>query len=285
MKKVIWRPKAVSRTALILIALVAGAGMLVVEHWKVVKQRPYYDEKFAAAQLADEAFERIYQVRNSRTTIDPEFDPLETGLIGVADSSVTSVHGVLRSKQTSANPNFAAVVVDMLKRAGVKKGDVVGVGYSGSFPALNICTTAALQTLEVEPVIISSGAASEWGANIEDFIWIDMEKILFDEGIFKHRSVAATLGGDDDNGARVDVEGVVAIQRSIENSGIQLITTTTFEENVEARVKIIREKAGQRRIAAYINVGGGAASAGTSVGKKMFDEGLNMRPHPACPLN
>lgn len=284
MKKVIWRPKAVSRTALLLIALLAGVGMLMVEQWTVIRERPYYGEKLKAAELADQAFRRIYGERVRRgPEIDPEFDPLESGLIGVANSSVTSVRGVLKSKQTSVNPNFAAVIVDMLKRAGVKEGDVVGVGYSGSFPALNICTTAAIETLNAEPVIISSGAASEWGANIPDFIWLDMEKLLHDEGIFHYRSVAATIGGDDDLGQGVDTEGVVDIQRAIERAGVPMLAAASFEESVAARIEIMRERAGRKGIAAYINVGGGSVSAGTSVGKKIFNEGLNLRPPARMP--
>ena len=150
MKKVIWRPKAVSRPAMILIALGSVIGMLLLEVEKntgKLKRRPYYQEKIEAAEMAQRAFQEIYSARTKIREINPEYDPLETGLIGVNISTVTSVNGVLPAKQTAANPNFAAVVVDMLREAGVKEGDYVGVGLSGSFPALNICTVCAIETL------------------------------------------------------------------------------------------------------------------------------------------
>jgi len=283
MKKVIWRPKAVSRPALILIALLSCVGMLVVENWKQPRERPYAGEKLAAAELAQEAFKKVKQLRMRIKEIDPEFDPLETGLIGVNMSPVTSVNGVLPSKQTSCNPNFAAVVVDMLKRAGVKEGDVVGLGLSGSFPALNICSIAAVETLKAKPVIISSGAASQWGANLPELLWIDMEKALHDEGIFQHRSIAASIGGDEDRGRNLSPEGVVAIRTAIERCELPLIEAETFAEAVDIRIRMMDDAAERRGIKAYINVGGGAVSAGTNVGKKLFDEGLNLRPPPRLP--
>lgn len=287
---------------MILIALVSGVGMLMVENWKVPRERPYYEDKLAATDLAQEAFNQVKSARMKVREIDPEFDLLETGLLGINTSSVTSVHGVLPSKQTSCNPNFAAVVVDMLKRAGVKRGDVVGVGFSGSFPALNICTLAALQTLEADPVIISSGAASEWGANLPELLWIDMEKLLHKEpnpeaepdfkvgdtpfefdGVFNYRSIGVSIGGENDQGENLSPEGMVAIEEGILRCELPIISGATFEEAVDARIEAIEGYAGRRGIKAYINVGGGAVSSGKAIGKKLFDEGLNLRPPVRMP--
>ena len=44
----------------------------------------------------------------------------------------------------------------------MKKGDAVAIGYSGSFPALNICVMAAVETLQLEPIGIASASASQW---------------------------------------------------------------------------------------------------------------------------
>ncbi len=286
MKKVIWRPKAVSRPAMILIAIMSAVGMLVVEAEKNngdPKKRPYYEEKLEAAELAQRAFDEIKAARMKIKEIDPAYDPIETGLIGVNMSSITSVNGVLPSKQTAANPNFAAVVVDMLKRAGVNEGDVVGMGLSGSFPSLNICSIAAVETLGAEPVIISSGAASQWGANLPELLWIDMEKQLYDQGVFEHRSQAVSIGGDEDKGENLPPEGLVDIQAAIERCELSQISAEDFTGAVDARIKLMRDKAQRRGIKAYINVGGGAVSAGSSIGKKLFDEGLNLRPPTRMP--
>ncbi|WP_442484378.1 poly-gamma-glutamate system protein [Aeoliella sp. SH292] len=283
MKKVIWRPKAVSRPALMLIALLSGVGMLMVERLRVDREQPYFDLKIAATETADRAFNEIKKQRMKVKEIDPAYDPLETGLIGINMSVITSVNGVLPSKQTSANPNFAAVLVDMLMRAGVKEGDMVGVGLSGSFPALNVCTITAIETIGATPLIISSGAASQWGANLPEFMWIDMEKLLYDQGIIEHRSLAASIGGDEDSGKNLSPEGIVAIQAAIERCDLPMIIANDFTGAVDERMRLMREEAGLQAIRAYINVGGGAVSAGTSLGKKLFDAGLNMRPPMRMP--
>lgn len=287
---------------MILIALLSGVGMLMVENWKVPRQRPYYQAKLDAADLAQSAFSLVKSARMKVKEIDPEFDLLETGLLGINTSPVTSVHGVLPSKQTSLNANFAAVVVEMLKEAGVKEGDVVGVGLSGSFPALNICTLAALQTLKADPVVISSGAASEWGANLPELLWIDMEKLLHKEanpeeepdfmvgdtpfefdGVLNFRSIGVSVGGENDQGENLSPEGMVAIEEAILRCELPIISGTTFQEAVDARIDAIDNYAGRRGVKAYINVGGGAVSSGKAIGKKLFNEGLNLRPPVRMP--
>jgi poly-gamma-glutamate system protein len=122
-------------------------------------------------------------------------------------TSVTSNTGSLPAKQTSINPNFAAVVVQLLKRAGLEEGDVVAIGFSGSFPALNVAVMAAVSVLGLKPIIISSNAASQWGANDPDFLWIDWERTLAAKHIFNFRSVAASIGGIEDRGLGMTPEG------------------------------------------------------------------------------
>ena len=179
MKKIYWRPRAVSRPALILIALISLAGLMVVERWKVETPQPYFEEKLAAAKLAQEAFD-VDQggARSTSARRSTRRSTRESGLIGMPMSPVTTVSGDVSAKQTSVNPNFAAVIVEMLKEAGVQEGDVVAVGMSGSFPALNICTYAACETLKVKPLVISSASASQWGANVPALLWPDMERLL-----------------------------------------------------------------------------------------------------------
>lgn len=268
---------------MILIAMLSLIGLLMVERFRTPQRQAFFQEKMEATELAQRAFREVAGLRTRVREINPENDPLETGLIGVNMSSITSVNGVLPSKQTSANPNFAAVVVDMLKRAGVKAGDVVGVGLSGSFPALNICTIAAIETIGARPVIISSGAASQWGANLPDLLWIDMEKHLYDQGIFEHRSIAASIGGDDDIGKNLSDDGRTDILAAIQRCELEQIGSKDFIEAVDQRVKLMRAEADRQRIACYVNVGGGAVSAGSSVGKKIFNEGLNLRPPVRMP--
>lgn len=279
MKKVYWRPRAVSRPALVLIAVVSVLGLLVVEFQQHERQRPYFAEKLEAARAAKRAFDVVKEARvRMGPPIDPTVDPYETGIIGLIQSPVTSVAGVLPAKQTAANPNFAAVLVEMLKEAGVREGDVVALGCSGSFPSLNICAYAACETLKTEPIAISSGAASQWGGNVPDLLWIDMERILAEQGALKTRSLAASIGGFEDQGLGLTDEGRELVKEAIERNGLKLIEEADFDKNVEDRLKMYRDAAQGKPIKCYINVGGGAVSVGRATGKKLFHPGLNFRP-------
>jgi len=248
MKKIYWRPRAVSRPALILIALIAVAGLSVVERWKVKNEQPYLKEKRAAAVLAERAFEVIRDARiDMGPPIDETIDPTKSGLIGLPMSSVTTVSGDVSAKQTSINPNFAAVIVQMLKEAEVQEGDVVAVGLSGSFPALNICTYAACETLKLKPLVISGASASQWGANVPHLLWPDMELLLRrrgkkvpilgddgkpalddngqptfkEEGLFNITSIACSIGGYQDRGLGLNEDGLRLVKASIERNGLQ----------------------------------------------------------------
>ncbi len=276
MKKLYWRPQKVSLRLLWIVALVAVAGLIFAETFHVREKQPNYSEKLQAAKLALQAFQVIGQERaRMGHPIDPEADPAGSGLIGELITSVTTNPGHLPSKQTSVNPNFAAVVVHLLKRAGVGEGDRVAVGMSGSFPAINICVLAALRVLKVDPIIISSTGSSQWGANLPDMTWPDMERLLAEKMVFPFRSVALSRGGIDDRGLGLSKKNRKMLDEIIERNKLTALTVKNYAESVEKRMAFYREHAGAADIKAYINVGGGATSVGTKVGKRMFKPGLN----------
>lgn len=279
MKKVYWRPKAVSRTGLALIGFTALVGLVVVESVKIERRQPHYDEKMAATELAVEAYGVIYDARMELGyDIDETMDLTESGVLGLAMSEVTSLAGDVTAKRTSINPNFAAVAVQMLHDAGVEKGDVVAIGVSGSFPGINACVYAAVETMELQPIIMTSGAASQWGANLPDLLWVDMERILAERGVFKSRAIAASIGGFEDRGLGLSDEGLRTIEDGIQRNNLPKFKAETFEEAVEERMAMYEKRAGGKPIKAYINVGAGTVSVGRTLGKQMFNPGLNMTP-------
>lgn len=279
MKKVYWRPQGIPRRAMLLIALLSLASFVAVEKFPRVVKQPWHAEKLAAARLTGEAFKAIKTERIARgIPIEPEADPLQTGLIGHSITPVTSNSGYISAKRASVNPNWAALVVHWLKRAGVEKGDVVAVGVSGSFPALCIATLAAVQTLDLTPIVIASASASEWGANDPNFMWLDMEKVLHERKIFGFRSVASSRGGIDDKAFGISEEGRKLIDAAITRNGVERIDSDSLVQGVEERMRIYDAQSANRPIKAYINVGGGTASVGTHVGKKQFSPGLNLEP-------
>ncbi len=276
MKKLYWRPQKISLRLLWLVALVSVAGLIFAETYYVREKQPYYKEKIDAARLAGEAFQLIKKVRKRmRNQVDPESDPTGSGLIGEVMTSVTTNPGHLPSKQTSINPNFAAVVVHLLMKAGVEPGDKIAVGFSGSFPAINICVLAAINILKLDPIIISSVGSSQWGANLPNMTWPDMERLLFDRKVFPYRSVAVSRGGIDDRALGLPKDGRKELDSIIERSGVPALMVKSYDDSVKTRMELYRQYSAGREIKTYINVGGGTSSVGTKVGKRIFKPGLN----------
>ncbi len=273
MKKIYWRPQGTSIRILILICAFSIGGFISVEKFQRNVKQPHYEEKSAAARLASEAMEFLKKERLKRgLKIGTESDPAESGLIGSRMTLVTSDAGDLEAKQASVNPNFAAVVVELLKQGKAKEGDTVAVSFTGSFPALNVSVCAAIQTLKLTPIIISSVGASQWGANEPDFLWIDMEHALNNHGIFSFRSVAASIGGKSDQGKEMSPKARELLIKAIEErNSLTLIQSATIHENVDHRMKIYHQNAAPKL---FINVGGGVISVGKRAYRKLLRPGV-----------
>ncbi len=285
MKRIYWRPTGVSTNELLVIAAIAVAAVVIVEAFPERTSELYLKQMLEASHLAGDAMDVLRIERAHRKiAIDPIADPTGSGLIGVAMSEVTSNTGNLLAKQTTINPNWAAVAVQLLREAGVQEGDTVAVGVSGSFPALNVSVYAAIVTLHLEPIVISSVSASQWGANHSKFLWLDMERVLVDKKVFPIRSVAASLGGAEDRAAGLSEEGIARLHRAISRSKLQLIDPENYAESVVERMAIYRDLSGEKPIRAYINIGGGTSSVGTRRSKYAFQPGINTRTPPRVAL-
>jgi poly-gamma-glutamate system protein len=186
--------------------------------------------------------------------VDPAADPNGTGLIGVERSVTTTSLGSLEAKRTTTNPGFAALMVRLLRDAGVRRGDVVGVGASSSFPALIVATLAAAEVMGVEPLVISSLGASDWGANIPGFGWLDMEECLSREGLAGSVPIARSLGGEGDLGLDMDPEGRALIASRVRAGSVPFIDEPSLEGNVAARMARYRER--PPALKAFIHIGG-----------------------------
>ena len=88
-------------------------------------------------------------------------------------SLITTDEGDLDAKLTTLDPNFSAVIVDLLFTAGLEN-DTIAVMLTGSMPGANIALLSACQVMGIHPIIISSIGASQWGANqvtLRGLIW------------------------------------------------------------------------------------------------------------------
>lgn len=261
------------------LAVVAVASLLaflaVEQTTRDVKQK-WYAEKLEAATLAARAQKCIRDYRLEKGVfVDDVNDPNETALIGQDLTPITTDRGDIEAKLASTNPNVAAIVVELLKEAGVREKDHVAVAVTGSFPAVNIAVFAALRTLGATPVVITSVGASNWGANDPAFTWLDMEKLLEAQGIFRIRSVAASIGGGGDVGRGLSPEGRAMIVQAIRRNGTTFINEEHLERSIERRMKIYDAASKGHPIRAYINVGGGIASLGTVVNGTIIPGGLS----------
>ncbi len=235
MRGMYWKPEGASQVQRALVAALAITGLVAVERFPSEEQQPYYAEKTLAARTAKEAMDVIRDASEKRgLPYLAKTDPSGSRLIGKVLSPITSGSGSLVSKQTTVNPNFAAVVVQWLKDLGIKSGDVVAVGLSGSFPAMNIAVYSAMHQLGVEPIIISSTAASQWGANNPGFTWLDMESLLRKHEVFPYKSVAASLGGVGDEAIGLTGRGHKLLIRAIERNEIPGIGAVQPETNSPA---------------------------------------------------
>ncbi len=278
MKRVYWRPQKVSKKGLAAICIGALIGLSLVLRSPIEITDHHRELKWAAARKAATLFTAIKQERLRRgLEVEAGFDPAHSGVVGGAMSLVTSRPADLRSKQTSVNPNFAAAIVDMLTQAGVQPGDTVAVGWSGSFPAFNMSLCAALETLQARPLIIASATASQYGANLPELMWLDMENVLREQGHIQCRSAAVTIGGGADRGLGMPASALAHIDVVARRNQIPMMHSTARSQAVRQRMKLYRELAGGQPIKVYVNVGGGVASTGGEQGKHLFQPGLNQR--------
>lgn len=270
------RPRKPPDLGLLALTLAGLCGLAWIEWHPKPAPQPHFEEKRAAAENASRGFAALHDARLRLGPLQPvSFDPARTGLVGEPMTTVTSYPGSLVAKQTSLNPNFAAVVVGWLRCAGVHHGDCVAVGLSGSFPSINLCTLCALETIGAEALVVSSLGASQWGANRPDWLWLDQEAALRAAGVFRTRSAAATLGGVQDMGFGLSDEGRLLLRLGAQRHGVPLLDSSTFEIGIDERMALYDKLAGGRRIAAYVNVGGNTLSVGTDEGKTQFPPGLS----------
>jgi poly-gamma-glutamate system protein len=241
--RVYWRPSQIPTGALVVLAIISLGGMLMVETMLQQETIGDYGLMVAAARQTEEGMVSLRAVRERVRRIDIDVDPLDSGMIGVSSSPVTSLAGHLPAKQTTVNPNWAAAVMKMLQEAGVKPGDAVAVAVSGSFPMLNLAAYVAMERLGVEPIVIVSGSASQWGANLPGLTWIDMARELRAAGLIKTTEVAASLGGAEDRGIGVSERGKDIIRKAIKRAELRFLLPATLEEAVAKRIGLYAQYA------------------------------------------
>ena len=245
---------------------------------KTIDVSPSYKDKVTSAKLMKNAMHALKDYRMEQSVfIDIENDPNETGLVGGPFSLITTDEGDLDAKLTTLDPNFSAVIVDLMYQLNLQRNDTVAVLMTGSMPGANIAVLTACKALGLFPISISSLGASQWGANQVDFTWLDMEKILFDKGFISSTSIAASIGGRNDMGRLLSPQGRSIILENINHHNIPVIKKKRLAENINERMDYFKKYQSIDSYKAVINVGGGVASLGTSFNLKLLPPGVVNR--------
>jgi len=236
-------------------------------------------DTLASAQAAMKMQQAVEVVRagflSRGLRFDDAVDPNHTGLVGDEYTGLTTTLGNLEAKRTTTNPAMAGMMAQLLKEAGVKKGDTVAVGCSGSFPSMAIATLAASEALGVTPLMIASLGSSSYGATRTEMTLLDILTMLDSAGVFNRVPEAVSLGGADDVGNEFESEVRMALVEKIKRSGIPFLFEPDLQQNVARRLRLYFGANGSRRIAAFVNIGGNFADLGTSPLILKLEPGIN----------
>ncbi len=271
-----FRPAIQQTRVLVGIAVFNLLVFLIASKSTVVAEARGYTEKIESARLMQSAMQTLKESRTGADAVfvDVENDPNETALVGPQYSLITTDEGNLDHKLTTLNPNFAALFVDLLLEAGCQPGDPVAVAVTGSMPGANLALYSAMSVLDLEPFIITSVGASQWGATDPWFTWLDMETILKNAGVFEFKSSAASIGGKGDTGKGVSLRGRELLWESIYRNNIALIQEANLLQSMDVRQSTYEGNLPLDQYKAYINIGGGAASVGPSINARLIPTGV-----------
>lgn len=248
-----------SNTNYLALAVLTLVFILASDLFLIQVKRKNYSKKLEASEL---------NLQAQLTLRNENFD-----LIGEEITVITTDLGDSLSKQISTNPNFAAAFIQMFDEIGIKKGDTVSVGITGSFPAINIAFYSACKVSGIYPIVITSVGASQWGANKPNETWLDFEKFFNEKGIFPYKSIAASIGGKSDIARDLSVEGRIILSNTIQRHGTRFIKANSIVESAKERVAIFDSVS--TNVKAFVNIGGGVASLGVG-NSKFISPGVNL---------
>ena len=256
------------------LAVIAVAGT----QWLTRSAEPFNDQMAVAASRMHDATTVLAEYRVAHgLPLDPD-DVNQTGLIGTFFSSLTTTIGTLEAKRTTTNPNMAALAVRLLIEAGVRDGDAIAVGASGSFPAILLAVLCAADALDLDIGLIVSLGASQWGANLVEFTWLEMQDVLIRAGLLpsSYSADAVSFGGTNDVGTDLPRDVRDALRMQVAASGVPLIEEPELPTNVAERTRVYRDAVGGKPIAAFVNIGGAWANVGAGEAPLALSPGVNI---------
>ena len=181
----------------------------------------------------------------------------DTTVVGYRFTSLTTTLGSYAIKRSSENPVAAALMLRLLKDAGVSSDSVVVINASGSFPGFLLATLSACAALGIQPYVIASVGSSSYGANIPGNTIADM---LLQDNVrsLGFTLLAVTPGGSGDQGFVLDEDELKRVSLALENFRVPFIRPENLAAAIELRTFMFREAGAEL----LINIGGGHAAIG-----------------------
>lgn len=262
-----------SNAALLVLIAVSIIVVAAVERFAFsTVELPYTAKMHEAADLCASWFDSISELKRSRGIVTNSGTGTRYAqMIGDDFSLVTTTLGSLESKETAANPDFAALIARWCIESGIDSTSTVGVTLSGSFPSLAIATLAATQTVGAESVVISSLGSSTFGANQPGALWCDFEKHLAETAGLRHLSRMVTIGSENDRGEGLSEEGVDVIKTSAAACGVALYIPGTLNEAIARKYALLNDSG----VDLLINIGGNQAALGKCAHASTYPNGFS----------
>lgn len=252
MKQKKYKKTAALVAALLWSLLCLGACLLL----PVEEAADDYDVKLHACTLLAQWEQEILQKKQLLgIPVDTE-DTFRSGLIGEDYTELTTTYGALEAKRTTTDPMMAALVVQLLREAGMHSGGRIGAGFSGSFPGLNLAVLAACEAMGIEIVYIASVGASTYGANQPGMTFPDMARFLLESDLLQTAPAGITPGGQDDMGYDMDPDLLAQALDRAAAAGFPLLLEPDYVSNLAARMDAYGA------IDCFVGVGGNLTTVG-----------------------
>lgn len=244
--------------AITAIAVLLWLAVFFIQQAGGVVKADNYDEKLEAAKLMQRCVDGVKGYKQQRGIALSPLDIHSTGMIGDEFNGLTTTLGEIGAKRTTAQPDMAALAIQMLEKAGVKRGDRVGVNLSGSFPAMNLAVLSACAVMELDVVCFAAVGSSTYGANNPELSFPEMLILLMQDGVLPRFQLTVTLGGGGDVGSgMLDEHLRDAIEQRLVELGYAPWKQPDFAANLSQRMDAYGD------IACYIGVGGNISSIGS----------------------
>jgi poly-gamma-glutamate system protein len=259
---------------MIALAVISIAAWQGVERVVSNLPHPKAEELRAAARLAKAAQGEVAQAKEKLQLMQPaDIDPNRTGLIGLDWSETTTTIGDVQAKRTATNPDLAGAIARILLDLNPPSGAAVGIVASGSFPGASIAAIAAVETLGLKPVIVSSLGSSMYGANDPEFGWLDMETAIRRASAWQARTTVVVLGGESATAESLTETGRDMLTRAAYRNGFLPIVARDLAE-LKRSVMEAMSLAAPEELVAVINVGGSVLGIGTCQDAYRLPNGL-----------